>query len=65
MFLQLAPYATGPGVSLSSFKKQILSEYGVDVKSTRDFLDSPPPTDEELDIADRIISGLKHEKLMS
>ena len=58
MFLQLAPYATGPGVSLSTFKKQLLSEYGVDIKSTRDFIDSPPPTNEELDIADRIISEL-------
>ena len=58
----LARHANGPGVSLSGFKKQIFSEYGLDVVLLGDTRITEP-TNEEFDIAERVIS--EQVRLMS
>jgi hypothetical protein len=49
MFLQLAPYTKKLKISLNALKKQLHSEYTIDINSITN--DAPTPTEEELSIA--------------
>lgn len=44
-----------PGITLTTFKEQLRDEYGVDVDSIGDQEEAPQPTQEELEIAYKIM----------